>query len=737
MSLYVLRIAILASISSLCYSSIFAATTESSEAFSTQKLYSTQNSQQINSNNTDKDSLKSLRRMKDITVRPDYIEVEQLRDTKQVIVLNKQDIQQRGYTTLSDAINDIPSINVGATGTGDIDIRGQGSDQSTRNIQVMLDGAPITTMINHPLKTNYDIVPIEQVEKIEIIPGGGSVLYGSGVAGGVINITTNLRAMKVPKSTISTEYNSNGYRLGLNWGAKITNKLSVETGYTKLDRDLYFKNTYRKSDYAYIGTRYTIDKNQEITLRYSHLAEKSQYINNINLQRLEQYGKNYIPNTKTYTIGLDSNNHRIQKTVLDYLNGERKLDSFNMTYRTSIGPKWNMDAEFFYNTGYYKNSDLDYMKMNHDTKGTKLKFDYNYGTGSNLLIGFDAYRQTADLNYSDYKLTNSQRQTYRQVPMSFNYDKKTYALYVLNVFKKGKWTFTQGIRREENKWYYDKTGNNISGNGIDNRWNTATELSVGYHYNKTGSLYARWERGFTSPDGLQISDEVRINGSKHYVPTKASDEKFNLYELGWKEKLGRSTINVTLFMSSTNNQMNRFYLLGPNGLSMETQNLLQTRRYGIDILLRQRIGKWAFTEGYTYLKGHTDYNDYGHNFMIQNNQTIIDYTKSGLEKVPQHKVSLSVNYMFNKKLIGGIHYTYVGKYNNFFKEADRDKKNSLVQSRSIVDIDLHYTINKSLDVYGGITNLFNKTYFDYVGNGMSTVVPGVGRTYYGGMKYTF
>lgn len=216
MSSYVLRIAILASISSLCYSSIFAATTEPSEAFSKQKLHSTPNPQSTNSSNTDSDSLKSLRRMKDITVRPDYIGVEQLRDTKQVIVLNKQDIQQKGYTTLSDALNDIPSINVGATGTGDIDIRGQGSDQSTRNIQVMLDGAPITTMINHPLKTNYDIVPIEQVEKIEIIPGGGSVLYGSGAAGGVINITTNLRAMKAPKSTISTEYNSNGYRFGLN-----------------------------------------------------------------------------------------------------------------------------------------------------------------------------------------------------------------------------------------------------------------------------------------------------------------------------------------------------------------------------------------------------------------------------------------------------------------------------------------------------------------------------------------
>ena len=63
----------------------------------------------------------------------------------------------------------------------------------------MLDGAPITTLLNHPHSTNYDVVPVEELERIEIIPGGGSVLYGSGTAGGVINITTNLRSMKDPK----------------------------------------------------------------------------------------------------------------------------------------------------------------------------------------------------------------------------------------------------------------------------------------------------------------------------------------------------------------------------------------------------------------------------------------------------------------------------------------------------------------------------------------------------------
>ncbi|MGP1407827.1 TonB-dependent receptor plug domain-containing protein, partial [Selenomonas sp.] len=149
-------------------------------------------------------------KLADTYVRPDYVEIEKLRDTKQIIVITKKVIEEKGYKTISDILKDQPSISVGASGWGDIDIRGQG-DQSARNLQVLIDGAPVTTMTNHPLQNNYDYVPVEQIEKIEIIPGGGSVLYGSGAAGGIINITTNLRSMNKPQRTLTTEWNSDGY----------------------------------------------------------------------------------------------------------------------------------------------------------------------------------------------------------------------------------------------------------------------------------------------------------------------------------------------------------------------------------------------------------------------------------------------------------------------------------------------------------------------------------------------
>ena len=70
----------------------------------------------------------------DTVVSPEYIEIERLRNTKEIIVVNKEQIQEQGNRTVSDVLSKIPSISVNATGQGQIDIRGQGSDQAARNI---------------------------------------------------------------------------------------------------------------------------------------------------------------------------------------------------------------------------------------------------------------------------------------------------------------------------------------------------------------------------------------------------------------------------------------------------------------------------------------------------------------------------------------------------------------------------------------------------------------------------
>lgn len=68
--------------------------------------------------------------LSDTIVRPEYVEIERLRQAKEIIVINKDQIQEQGNRTVSDVLAKVPSITVGATGQGAIDIRGQGVDQA-------------------------------------------------------------------------------------------------------------------------------------------------------------------------------------------------------------------------------------------------------------------------------------------------------------------------------------------------------------------------------------------------------------------------------------------------------------------------------------------------------------------------------------------------------------------------------------------------------------------------------
>ena len=140
--------------------------------------------------------------LSDTVVRPDYVEIERLQNTKEILVLTKDNLQEAGNRTVTDALSTLPSVNVNTAGRNVIDIRGQGSETASRNLQVLIDGAPITSITSHPFSMSYNVIPVEALERVEVIPGGGSVMYGSGAVGGIVSMTSSLQTLKEPRSSI-------------------------------------------------------------------------------------------------------------------------------------------------------------------------------------------------------------------------------------------------------------------------------------------------------------------------------------------------------------------------------------------------------------------------------------------------------------------------------------------------------------------------------------------------------
>ncbi|HVS47132.1 MAG TPA: TonB-dependent receptor [Verrucomicrobiae bacterium] len=103
-------------------------------------------------------------------------------------VVTKAEMLGHGYRTIADAIATLPGVNLVRYGPGaaaaSVGIRGSSSSQ----VLVLIDGAPAAGAQLDSV--DLAAIPTSGVERIEVVEGGGSTLYGSGSIGGIINIIT-------------------------------------------------------------------------------------------------------------------------------------------------------------------------------------------------------------------------------------------------------------------------------------------------------------------------------------------------------------------------------------------------------------------------------------------------------------------------------------------------------------------------------------------------------------------
>ena len=105
-----------------------------------------------------------------------------------VTVIDRAEIVRRGYRDLTDALSAVPGLNVvrqgGPGGSASVFMRGTNSN----HVLVLRDGMPINDASTSNGLFNFGIDMLADVERIEIVRGPMSGLYGSGAIGGVINL---------------------------------------------------------------------------------------------------------------------------------------------------------------------------------------------------------------------------------------------------------------------------------------------------------------------------------------------------------------------------------------------------------------------------------------------------------------------------------------------------------------------------------------------------------------------
>ncbi|MET3925026.1 TonB-dependent receptor [Devosia sp. 2618] len=107
-----------------------------------------------------------------------------------ISVVSNQDLAKHGSTDITQALRTSPGVNVGygSNGTKGISLRGLGSSYTL----ILIDGkrvAGANSFLRH-YNGDLDWLPVEAIERIEVVRGPMSTLYGSDAMGGVVNIIT-------------------------------------------------------------------------------------------------------------------------------------------------------------------------------------------------------------------------------------------------------------------------------------------------------------------------------------------------------------------------------------------------------------------------------------------------------------------------------------------------------------------------------------------------------------------
>ena len=630
-------------------------------------------------------------KLNETVISTENFETTVLDTAKNITIVTQEEIQAKGANTVAEALRGVPGLTITSSEGSEpyFDLRGYGAT-AAQNTLILIDGIPLNNIQGSWYYTSQ--IPVNMIDKIEVIPSGGAVMYGDGAAGGVINIITKIPQDKKNYGSVGLEVGSWGTTKGsLNYGTKVTDRLLMDIAYTSYrsegfrDKSLNDITGYDPSNnYSPIfsPTKYDKDdKKEAIWLRGKYLLDNGSIEASYRHNKLEDY----------YTGPLNKNQFEKDPSMAGDYNGicDSTEDSYTLKYNQKINDKF----DFLVYGGY---EELDFTgdgnsvitKYLASQYFIKPQIKYNYGNNSYIIIGGD-YRD----GKSEDKLNTSAKDKTRE----------SYAGYILNKTTAGDWQFTQGYRREKIK--YD-SGDIISIEKNENNANSY-ELGVNYLYSDTGSVYLSYVNGYRSPSLQDMGVAYPAWGGDFKI------QETETYELGLKDMYKNTYISASVFFMNTENEI---YYDSINRVNKNFDGKIE--RKGAQLSLAHYFEKLTLREGISFIESEIK------DGVNKNNE---------FPGVPKWTVNLGATYNFTEKLIGNIEMYYQSAAYGSSDFANEKGKNN---EYTTVDTNLTYKVNDGLEIYGGVKNLFDEEYCNSFTQ-YDMYNPADGRSYYAGFRYNF
>ena len=624
----------------------------------------------------------------------DDVQSNQIKNTT---IVTAQDIHNKGYNTIEEILKRTPGVNFVNNGFGYIvDVRGQGVQGAAKNVKVLVDGSPLNILDMSHAILPLNSISVEDIEKIEIINGGGTVLYGGGTAGGVINVITKKTQEEPVKNKVyyqNSSFDTN--KLGFGTSIKFADNFLLDLAYENVNGNGYRRGDKRDGENLRGGFTYNIADNQTLRFKAARYKEESKESDGItktqlnndrkqagttltesNLDRTE-YSLNYeIKPTDNLTFSLLGYN---QKTIRDY---DQEAPAGRMTHKTD---------------GQFKDRKT----------GVDLKGKYNYGSG-NVIFGYEYIKNSS--NRSSYgAMYMRNRRLFPTSTVDIDLQKNTHSAFI-----QGRHSFTDklegtlGYRYEHADYDIHRTdGRNVI-NKNTKKSNNAYETGLNFKYSDTGNVYAKYERGYRSPSPTEMVDKSITRG---YVLNNLKSEKYDTYEIGIKDMIGPSFVSLTGFYTNKNDEI-LIDMPSGHGLNWTYKNLQKTERKGVELFAEQYFGTFRVNESVSYVDAKISKG--------------ADKNKK-IPYVSKTKATLGANY----EVLTGLNLT--ADLNYFSNSVDGNYEK--IKGYSTTDLGLKYKHQSGFGINAGVKNVFGKKYYRYK-NGDS-YIPEAERTYYVGVSYNF
>lgn len=466
-----------------------------------------------------------------------------------VAVVTADEIAQKHYDDVSQAVRNVPGVVIANSSAN-----GQNYNSNklyingSNKVVLLVDGVRMNTngLTTGSAVTLAQRVNMNSIERIEVLKGSASTLYGSDAQGGVINIITK----KADEGKINTVITTSG---------------------SSFDGEKY--NLYNEGSKD--GFFWTVEAQKELQGDYKD-AHGNKVINHLNAEAYNvKLGKD-LGNDSSLVFTYNKYKSDYQRpdqafmhqgggnTTRDY--GKKDNDSLSLQYKAKITNALSNELTIYRNRttfqDNYRNSSASWL-MN--MKSTGFTDQLTWKNDQHTVVGgVDYYKDELPQFYSYGETNNAQ-----------GYHVSNTAFYIQDDWKiSDKWNVTPGVRFDHHSTF----GNH-----------TTPAITIGYKADENTNYYLGYKEFFVAPDLYQLFD--KWSGKKDLEPQEG-----NTWQIGMNKQINDS-LSMTLNLYRTHAQNLIIY----NYDTWKYDNLGNANNAGGSLsLTKQFTPNWSATLGYTY-----------------------------------------------------------------------------------------------------------------------------------------